>query len=57
MYPKTAVGKVIGIGCAIFGVLLISMPVGLLSAKFYEIYILNNLKKKVIDIYNKNLLT
>jgi hypothetical protein len=40
--------------CAISGIILLAMPVGLLSTNFNEVYRLEELKKKIIERYEKN---
>ena len=38
----------------ILGIILLAMPVGLLSSNFNEVYKLEELKKKIIERYEKN---
>eukprot|EP00736_Rhodelphis_marinus_P014367 Rmarinus@m.24575 len=38
MYPETVAGKVLGVFCAISGVLVIALPVGVIGSKFTNVY-------------------
>lgn len=40
---------------AVTGVILIAMPIGLLSSKFNEVYLLNESKKEIITRYIKKI--
>jgi hypothetical protein len=37
-YPKTAIGKVVGSACMLFGILLIALPTAIVGQKFQEVY-------------------
>lgn len=53
LYPTTILGKIFGGICAITGVILIAMPIGLLSSKFNEVYKLEDSKLEIISRYEK----
>lgn len=50
MYPISIPGKVFGGLCAIFGVLIVSMPVGVISSKFSELLEKEKKEKKFLKI-------
>ena len=55
IYPTSIAGKVFGGLAAVTGVILIAMPIGLLSSKFNEVYLLNESKKEIITRYIKKI--
>ena len=53
MYPTTIAGKIFGAVCAVTGVVILAMPVGLLASNFSENYKENDYKTKIIEVYKK----
>jgi len=47
--PKTYYGKAVASLCAICGILIIAMPVGLLSGKFSQYHKENEAKRKILE--------
>lgn len=56
MVPTSTLGKIIGGFCAISGILLIAMPVGLLSNNFTEFHKKELSRSKIIEKYNAKLI-
>lgn len=52
--PITIFGKVMGGICAVSGIIIIAMPVGLLANNFSLIYNIDKDKKKLISILKKS---
>ena len=53
MYPTSIFGKIFGGLCAVCGVVILAMPVGLLASNFSENYKQNDYKLKIIEVYKK----
>lgn len=53
MYPTSIAGKLFGGLCAVCGVVILAMPVGLLASNFSENYKQNDYKLKIIEVYKK----
>lgn len=50
MYPTTIPGKLFGSLCAIFGMLIVAMPVGVISSKFSELLEKEKKEKQFIKV-------
>jgi hypothetical protein len=48
LVPQTDLGRVFGGFCAIFGLIVIALPISLLTANFTEAYRFNKIKKKIL---------
>jgi hypothetical protein len=47
MVPVTLFGKIFGAVCAISGIIIVALPVGLLASNFSDTYKLINFKKNI----------
>ncbi|XP_060575752.1 potassium voltage-gated channel protein Shaw-like [Ruditapes philippinarum] len=52
--PKTAFGHVIASACAVVGILVLALPVGIIASNFYKFYNYHGYSKKHIEAMREN---
>lgn len=53
MTPSSVTGKIFGSLCAISGVLIVSLPIGIISANFSKILVKEHKTKVFLNVENK----
>ncbi|XP_069135452.1 potassium voltage-gated channel protein Shaw-like [Argopecten irradians] len=48
-YPKTFLGRVVGVGCAMCGILLLSMPIAVVASNFSDLHLRNKDRERFLN--------